>query len=177
MKPQASAGLSAKDLESLWADLAGPDAARAYQVEAKLVTAPKQTVAFLQDHLRLKAPPDTKGIPGLVADLDSEDFAVREKAAEQLEKLGEAAQPALQKALAGQPSIEAKRRIQQLLDKLPDTPERLQPARALEVLERLDTREARQLVAKLADGAPDAWLTQEAKAVNRRLAANHQKSP
>src|SRR5262249_15206505 len=120
---------------------------------------------------------DTKGIPGLVADLDSDDFAVREKAAEQLEKLGEAAQPALQKALAGQPSIEAKRRIQQLLDKLPDAPERLQPARALEVLERLDTREARQLVAKLADGAPDAWLTQEAKAVNRRLAANHQKSP
>src|SRR5262249_18314782 len=66
-------------------------------------------------------------------------------------------------------------RIQQLLDRLEEY--RLQPLRALEVLERLDTPETQQLLNKLADGAPDAWPTQEAKAINRRLATKRQKSP
>src|SRR5262249_56199696 len=111
----------------------------------------------------------------MVADLDAEDFAAREKAVEELEKLGEPAELALRKALKDRPSIEVKRRIEQLLEKLRLPPERLQALRGLEVLEHLDKPEARQLLAKLADGAPDAWLTQEAKAINRRLAAKQQK--
>jgi hypothetical protein len=168
--PRASVPLSPKELEALWADLSGGDAARAYQAAAKLLTAPKQTVAFLQDRLRVKPPPDVKGIPGLLDDLDADDFTVREKAATEFEKLGEAAQPALEKALKGQPSIEVKRRIQELLEKLRESPVRLQALRALEVLEHIDTAESRQLLARLADGASDAWLTKEAKAIDRRLA-------
>src|SRR5262249_10212093 len=135
--------LSSKELEALWDNLSSVDAALAYQAEAQLMTTPKHAVAFFQDRLGLKAPPDVKGIPGLLTDLDADDFIVREKAAVELQKLGEAAKPALQKALKGQLSIEAKRRIQQLLDRLEEY--RLQPLRALEVLERLDTPETQQL--------------------------------
>src|SRR5262249_6213808 len=117
-------------------------------------------IAFLQDHLRLTPPPDLKEVVGLLADLDSDDLAVREKAVEQLEKLGEAAQPALQKALEGPPSIEEKRRIEHLLDKLREAPERLQPFRARSV-ERLETAESRRLLEKLAAGPADAYLTKE----------------
>ena len=41
--------------------------------------------------------------------------------------------------------------------------------RALEVLERIGTPEARQILLSLAKGAPEAALTQEAKASLERL--------
>jgi hypothetical protein len=42
--------------------------------------------------------------------------------------------------------------------------------RGLEALEGIGTPEARQALEKLAAGPADAWLTQEAKASQRRLA-------
>ena len=49
--------------------------------------------------------------------------------------------------------------------------------RAVEVLERIGTPEARQVLAKLADGAPEARLTQEAKASLQRLAKRSAPGP
>jgi cell division septum initiation protein DivIVA len=73
--------------------------------------------------------------------------------------------------LAGQPSPELQQRIQQLLEQLETVPsaERLQALRAVEVLEIAGTPEARQLLEVLAKGAPEARLTQEAKASLERL--------
>ena len=50
----------------------------------------------------------------LIADLDSDVFDVREKAAKEW-KLGAAAEPALRKALEGRPSAEVRRRVEGLL--------------------------------------------------------------
>jgi hypothetical protein len=41
--------------------------------------------------------------------------------------------------------------------------------RALEALEHMDAPEARELLQRLANGAPEAWLTKEATAALRRL--------
>jgi hypothetical protein len=41
--------------------------------------------------------------------------------------------------------------------------------RAVLALEARGTPEARRLLEKLADGAPEAWLTQESRAALRRL--------
>src|SRR5438034_2118916 len=84
---------------------------------------------------RLKVTPSR-----LIADLDSSRFVVRERAARELEGLGSAAEPALRKALAGKPSLEACNRIEKLLDQEPHqrsspTPDRLRQLRVLEALE------------------------------------------
>ncbi len=50
------------------------------------------------------------------------------------------------------------------------SPEQLQMLRVMEVLEHIGTAEARQVLAGLAKGAPEARLTQEAKASLERLA-------
>jgi hypothetical protein len=114
------------------------------------------------------APVDAKQVAGLLADLDSEQFAVREKAMHQLEKLGDRVTTELRKSLAGNPSPEVKRRIEQLLEK-PNGADHLRMVRALETLEYIGMAEARDLCAALADGVADAPLTREARATLRRM--------
>jgi dipeptidyl aminopeptidase/acylaminoacyl peptidase len=161
---------SVKEVEAWWTALTGDNAVQAYQAQQKLIAAPQETVAFFKGPLQPMAATDGKRLARLLADLDAEDFAAREKAVEELEKLGGEAEPALRQALKAEPSREAQRRIQELLEKLPSWPAaRLQTWRALEVLEHIDTAAGRQLLEKLAGGAPGAWLTEEAKAIQRRL--------
>jgi WD40 repeat protein len=52
----------------------------------------------------------------------------------------------------------------------PAVPEEIRGIRAVEVLEHIGNADARQVLEKLAAGAPEAWLTQEAKASLERLA-------
>jgi hypothetical protein len=102
----------------------------------------------------------------LVADLDDEAFAVRQKAEEELEKLGPLAESAVRQALADRPSTEERRRLESLLSKVgePTVARRLQWLRAVEVLELLRSPEARQVLAGLAEGSPDFWLAREGSA-------------
>jgi RNA polymerase sigma factor (sigma-70 family) len=164
--------LSAKDLGSRWGDLAGVDAAHAFQAMKELHAVPGPAVALLRDRLRPVAAVDSQRVKRLLADLDADAFAVREKATKELEELGEAVEPLLRQAMQEATSLELQRRVEGLLDKLTaDSPERLRTLRVLEVLEWLNTRESRQLLDQLAHGAPGAWLTREAKSSLGRTAA------
>jgi RNA polymerase sigma factor (sigma-70 family) len=170
-RPKALPGGSA-ELEALWVDLAAADAAQAYRAIWSLVTA-RDAVPFLAERVQPQLSPDPRLIARLIAGLNGDRFAEREQAVHELERLGELAEPGLRKALADRPSLETRRRIEPLLEKLkgPVTaPERLRPLRDVEVLEHINTPEARQVLAGLARGAPEAWLTQEAKAALERLA-------
>jgi hypothetical protein len=74
--------------------------------------------------------------------------------------------------LEGQPSAEVRRRIEGLLEKCEPgfmSGDRLRATRALEVLGLFGTPEALALIKDLADGAPEAWLTREARLVRDRL--------
>src|SRR5262249_18372006 len=116
---------------------------------------------------------DARGIARLVADLDDDDYKVREKARAELERLDTLAGPALLAALAKGPPLEARGRIEPLLAHLEARtpgPEWVRLWRALEVLEQVGTAEARAALAVVAEGAPDAPLTVEAKAALARLA-------
>jgi WD40 repeat protein len=159
-------------VERLWAELASRDAAKAYQALWTLVTAPRQAVPWLGERLRPVAAPDPRRLAQLITDLDNEQFAVREQATEELEKLGHLARPALRKALEVAPPLEVRQRVERLLRKLEGpvtSPDLLRGLRAIETLEQIDTREARQLLAALAKGAPEARLTQEAKTSLERV--------
>jgi WD40 repeat protein len=167
-KPQAAL----VDAAACWSDLAGRDAARAYDAMCMLAADPSQAVRFLKDHLPPAAPADADKIAKLIAELDSDEFTVREKANEELDKISDAAAPLLRKALEADPSPEACKRLEKVLaraaGKAPSG-EQLRSLRAVELLEMMATPEARQLLQKLAAGAPDARLTREAKAALERI--------
>ncbi len=168
-----------KELDEIWAALAGADGAAAQRAMGRLVCAPEKAAPWLAERLKPAAKADAtqeKRIGELIAKLDDDDFDAREKATTELAKLGEAAGPILRKALEDASSAEARKRLSRLLDKLgkpADAPELLRDLRALEALELIDTAEARKLLQQLAGGAPDALLTQEADSSCRRLAKRH----
>lgn len=161
--------LSAADLDRMWGELAGEDAARAYRAVGTLVADAGRAVPYFRSHL----PPvkeDAPRIRRLIADLDSERFAVREAARKELEKMGDAAHAVLRQALKGA-SLETRRRIESLLSEswLVQAPEKLRQIRAVLVLERIGDEAARGLLARLAEGAVEARLTREARAALQRL--------
>jgi hypothetical protein len=64
--------------------------------------------------------PERKQIDLWLGQLDSDSFQAREKAEQELQKLGKDAKPLLREALKAQPGPESRRRIEGLLDKLHD---------------------------------------------------------
>jgi WD40 repeat protein/beta-lactamase regulating signal transducer with metallopeptidase domain len=168
-----AAELSAAEVEALWDDLAGADAARALRAVGKLAGAPGRAVPFLEGRLKPAVPVDPGKIAGWIADLGSEKFAVRERASANLLKAGDQAVPAVQKACASSPSLETGRRAEALLARLTDgtlTAGQLRLIRAVEALERTGTPQARGLLGALAGGAPGALATRQAQAALDRLA-------
>jgi RNA polymerase sigma factor (sigma-70 family) len=171
---QRAGPLSEAALNTAWDTLAKKDADAAYRSIQELAADPARAVPYLRERLHPVAIAEAKRLARLIGELDNDAFEVREKAAAELEKLGGAALPALREALNGRPSPEARRRIEHLIEKQEprdwaSSGERLRAWRALEVLERAGTPEARRMLQALADGAPGASLTQDAKAVLSRL--------
>src|SRR5207237_7863548 len=95
-------------------------------------------------------------------DLDDEDSAVRGKASDALQALGEGAIGSVRERLAKATSAEVRRRAEQFLSRFAGevlTPDRLRVVRAMEVLAVVNTAAARKLVESLADGAAGTWMT------------------
>jgi hypothetical protein len=157
---------TAAQLAGLWSDLAGA-AAPAEQALWALARAPEQSVPFLKGRL-LVAPAAPEQVAKLIADLDSGSFAVRQKAAQALAELGEAAEGAVRQTLKGKLTLEVRRRLEQILEQRDR--ELLRKLRAMEALEHIGTAEARQVLKALADAAPDPRVAQAAGAALQRLA-------
>jgi hypothetical protein len=159
-------------LATLWTDLRSEEAPRAYAAVWRMAGAGDAAVAFVQRHIQVVPAPDKDQIRRLIDDLDSETFAVRDKANKELQRLGMAAWPALREALEKEPSPEFRRRAEKLLDpsiEFSSSPEELRQVRALHVLEQIGSPQSRSLLKKLAAGAAEARLTRDAKAVLVRL--------
>jgi WD40 repeat protein len=166
---------TAEELTKLWADLADADAARAYRAIRKLASSPSSAILFMRKHLSAAAAVDAKRLARLIADLDSDDFAIRQKSTEEMEKLGQQAAPFFRKALDGKPSLEVRRRLENLLDQAQRawwdvSGERLRSLRAIEALELAGTKQAQELLKTLATGAEGARLTEESRAALKREA-------
>lgn len=162
-----------RELEQRWSDLASMDGPRAVQAIWDLVAAPEQTVPLFRQRIKPAQPADTQHVERLIRDLDSDEFQTRIKATEELEKIVDGAESALRKKLAEKPSLkpslEMRRRIEEVLSKLEPSGERLRAIRSIQVLEYAGTAEAREHLRALAKGVPEARLTREAKAALERL--------
>jgi RNA polymerase sigma factor (sigma-70 family) len=161
-----------KALASLWDDLGNADAALADRAIWAHVAAGQQALPLLRKNLSpTPAPhPDWRA---WVKDLDSEQFAVRDKASRALEALGEEAYPLLQQAWTDAASLEMRLRIEKLLGRLQyplTSPKTIRELRAVEVLEHIGTAPASQVLRKLAEGASGSRQTGAARASLERLA-------
>ena len=122
-------------------------------IRALAAASQAHSLPFLKNKLTPVTPVPVAVFDKLIADLDSDLFKVRSKAAAELAKYQELAVPYLAAALKSKPlSVEGRLRIQQLLDKAQHSQgvsgETLcaGSARCTEVLEHIATAEARQLV-------------------------------
>jgi hypothetical protein len=140
----SAAELPPARLEALWRDLGGDDAEKAYEALGTLAGKPGRVESFLKRKLE-QGPASPARIRRLIAELDSEEFATRQQASAELEKLGRLVEPALRQALERKPSLEAVLRLKNLLEKLKSGRfglEEIRIERAREVLARLGTPEA-----------------------------------
>jgi hypothetical protein len=165
--------LAGGGIRTLWACLASADAAEADQAIWALIDSPQASVSFLKEHLRPAVSPEAELTDKLIAELDSDRFAVRENASRELENLGELARQAISETLANKSTLEVRERLKPLLAKIERqelSATGLRQIRATEVLEHIGTPEARELLKNLAAGAPEARSTHDAKAAVERLA-------
>jgi hypothetical protein len=167
----------------VWAELGDESPAVARAAVDRVARDPAAAVKLLAGKF---APPRAAAdprIPGLIADLDSDVFATREAASARLRELGAKAEPALRRA-AGSDSAEVRQRAEKLLaalsfvapakPRLPAAGELLRGLRAVEVLERAGTPEARAVLAGWESQEKDAHLASEARSALDRLRLSSQ---
>jgi WD40 repeat protein len=150
--------------------LRGDDAARAWAAMRRLVAAKDRAVRVLGPQLRFAAAVPVAEIDRWVRQLDSDTFAIRERATRRLREIGRPARPALKRALADSPSPEARRRLEDLLEQTPFaiSPEERQTWRALEVFEEIGTPAARAVLERVSAGA-EGDISRSARAALDRL--------
>jgi WD40 repeat protein len=164
--------LDGAQFAQLWRDLAVLDGATAYRAGWRLGNHPAQAIAFLRTCLKPIPALDSKGINQLISSLTDDEPAVRERAGRELERFGDSIEPVLRRAQKSIGSIETRDRLENLitLAQARASLELLRDRRAIGVLERIGTPQARELIESLTRGFPEAALTRDARASLDRLA-------
>jgi WD40 repeat protein len=168
---QRAHALGGGELEGLWDDLADRRAPKANAALWRLVASPGQAVALFRDHIHPARRASPKRIARLIANLGNDRYKVRAAATRELEEVLGQAETQIRHALAAEASPETRLRLKRLLAGLGPvrSPEGGRRIRAIQVLEMIGTKEARQVLERLAMGAPGARRTKEAKASLERL--------
>jgi WD40 repeat protein len=164
--------VSTRQADTLWDILGSDDVVEVHWAMAGLSEAARGEPSLLLERLRPLLQADGNRIGPLIADLDDQRFEARQRASRELRKLDDLAEPALRQALAGRPSPELRRRLEALLAELgsaPFSPRRARLQRAVEVLERAGSEEARAALQQIIREAPGSWLREQAKNSLERL--------
>lgn len=171
--PEAPAGALAElEKDRLWATLAHSEAEPAYQAMRRLAPFPEAATALIRERLRPARAADDATLDRLLAELGNDRFAVRERAAAELDQFGETVVAGVRARLVKIRSEEVRRRVRLFLerhDSDEEPPNRLRALRAVELLEQFGGPEARAVLAELAKGVSVARLTQAAGAALHRL--------
>jgi hypothetical protein len=163
---------TAEEADSFWQALGESDATAANRALAGLTAAPTQALPLFKERLRtLGKQLERTQFAGLIADLDDDSFKVRERAMRELALAGANAAEALQQALKNSPSAEVKRRVEDLLARLKKDgdSQRLRFVRAVEVLERIGSPQAKDVLRSLAGQSLPPDLREEVQASLSRL--------
>jgi hypothetical protein len=159
-------------LADAWKVLGESDGKAGFQAQGRFLAEPAKTVEWFAAQVTPASPPNPARVKALIADLDHDDFATRERATADLQEHGPVVAAALREVVTKSTSAEARRRAEGLLQEMANgviPPRELRALRAVEVLEWIAAPEARARLLELAKGAPDARLTREAAATCKRL--------
>jgi hypothetical protein len=161
------------DPAKLWDKLATATAADGWAAIRELAARPSVAVPLVKEKIKpaaAKSHPTPAEIAKLITDLDAPAFATREEAGKRLRELGLAVEPEVRKALRETTSAEVRQRLEKIAEGLTRPPAvNLAEVRAVEVLERIGTGEAKAYLVVLAGGDPAAALTRDAKAAAGRI--------
>jgi RNA polymerase sigma factor (sigma-70 family) len=169
--PPRAEPLPAEEFERLWRELAAADGGKAYRAMCRLLASPGPAVKLLGERLtgRDLAP----AVNRLLTQLGSEEFKAREKAAADLEALGDRVRPFLKKAFQDVTlTLEQSRRVKRVLERLGgpfSSAAGIRLFRAVEILECVRSAEAVALLRQLAAGPEDDPLAREARRALARL--------
>ncbi len=145
-KMPAPAKAAEPALEKCWDDMREADAKSAYSAMLNLAGNPAKALPFLERKLRAL---NLDRVPQLLADLDSDDFNIREQTSQKLAGMGNKVRQAVTEALKATASPEIKHRCEALLEKMGKDkmqPEQLRTERVLETFQMIGTPEARKLL-------------------------------
>jgi WD40 repeat protein len=165
--------LAKQQAAAAWQALCNLDASKAQTAMWALATSPTEAIPLLRDRLRPRQPLTRERIIQLITALSSDRFRERKQAEAELIKLEELPVAEIQRTLAGNAGLDVRQRLESILRHLItiDQAEELGALRGIEVLEQIGTKSAQEILACLAQGAPPARVTQEAKAALNRLAS------
>jgi hypothetical protein len=155
--------------------IAQKEAQAAREGMAILIAAGDRSVPILAPYLKNENQSKRdEEIRRLIQALDNDDFFTRENATKKLRALGEAAIPALESELEKNSPLEVATRIQAVLKQLNKsvwTPsgEALRKIRGIEVLEKIGTDKARELLEQVAKGPESTLEAHEAAFALKRL--------
>jgi hypothetical protein len=131
----------------------------------------EKAVQLLEEKIPIKKPIDEAKVTRLIKDLESKQFADREKAEKELRELAYQGELPLRQALEKNSSPEVSQRIEKLLKEIERrklTASECRELRAVQALKWMNTESARKLLSKWSQGDPSATLTKAAKeALNR----------
>jgi WD40 repeat protein len=163
------------DLDACWTDLADHDARRAYTAYWQLSRKDDETVAYLADALKPVEKPKATLIQRNIDHLDAEDYQARRKAYAALARFGPVVEREINRALKGDLSLAGRRRLKELL-RVMDSPTSRSPAvlrqlRAVRLLQKVASPEAREILRELTKGVKEAPQTRAARQALELLAA------
>ena len=164
--------LTVQELEKAWDILATEETPRGHETLWRCIASAKQSVPHLTKYLPTE---DPERVKKLFKDLDSSHYPTRLAAQNELAKKGRWMEGRYDAAIANPPSLEYKRRVEELKEKLnaKDSPsiarERLRVRRIMLMCEQVGGAEAIAALQRLADKAPEEDLREEAKASLHRL--------
>jgi WD40 repeat protein len=172
--PKDAAPLKEEELKLVWTQLRDEDAEKACLAMGRLMRSPEVSGPYLKRQLLGRKNTEVAKLKTWIADLDDDHFDKRETASTELAKRLLMAEPLLKENLAGKPSQEARRRIEDLLARVgsePLPPETIRDLRALEVIEHIVPTAIGELARKLRSGDYDPPIAAAAEAARKRLAA------
>jgi hypothetical protein len=158
--------------DEVWDDLGSANASLAFTKMNILRLSPNDAIRICEERLTSIGSTACLRIDKWITDLDDNDYTVRSRALGQLRCAGEYAKESLERATGKSCSLEQRLRIDSLLDrikKLPSGPALLQGLRSIEVLEGIGSREASDILQRVASHSLHPRLAAEAGRALDRL--------